>query len=173
MTPAATARCAGITRKRLHQLQDRGQLPFVHPGFRAALDITHAWRLRMQDIAIGGEAGGIGPDQAATLIVNAHGYLAERYGPHPVDVIGLPVAVWLGACEFQGNNMRTDEVERWAAHFAAPIAELPEFIATQLADPASQALRNAHCVKVTAMVNATAAAIHVVTTAEDLGDSND
>lgn len=169
MTPAATARCAGITRKRLHQLQDRGQLPFPHPGFRRPLDLTHAWRLRMQDIAIAGAAGGIGPDEAATLIVNAFGYMAQRYGPHPVDVIGLGAAVWIGACEFEGQNTRANEAERWAAHFAAPLDELGDFIAAQLADPASTALRSAHCVKVTALVNATAAAIHVVTAAEDLG----
>ncbi|WP_155326489.1 hypothetical protein [Alkalilacustris brevis] len=168
MKPAAVALCAGITTKRLHQLRDRAQLPYPNPGFRAELDISHAWRLRIQDAAINGPSGGIGPDDAAGMVSNAWGYLSTRYGTHPNDVVGLEVAAWIGAIEFAGTD-RHGEVERWMGWFAGPVAELQDFIAAQLADPTSEALRNAHPVKVLALVNVTAAALTVLARADELG----
>lgn len=162
--------CSGIDVSRWKVLGHRKQLPFIPRG-----DGTHrlrdAFLMRVMLRAMDGEAGSLRPSDAVRMVCNAAGYAANRYGPRPIDLVGHDAAIWFGAVEFAGLNTRSDEVERWVAWFAGPLAELPGFMAAQLANDTSRALRGAVPTRVVGLVNATQAAIEVITKAEELGVS--
>ena len=167
MKRAAFLICAGIDVSRWKVLGHRQQLPFV-PAGGDRYTLRDAFLMRAMLMAMDGPAGAVGPSDAVRLITHAAGKAAEAYGPEPVDLVGHGAAVWLGAVEFAGVD-RHGEVERWVGWYAGPLEGLGAFIAAQLADPMSEALRGAHPVRVLALVNATAAAAEVIAKADEQG----
>ena len=171
MKRAAFLICAGTDTQRFKVLQHRGQIPFVreHDG---AYSLREAFLMRCQMAVMTASIGGLGPREAARFISNAASYATERYGPEPRNLIGVEPAVWLLGLSFCGENTSTGEAEAWWAWHAGPLHEQAQVIARELADDASTALRNASCTAAVA-VNATRAAIDVITKAEELGVTDD
>ena len=161
----------GCAEKRFETLQARDQLPFGARGRFGEYSLADAMRLKaMLSLIEPGPSDrvALGVDLACLLVDRAAGKAAETYGPEPIDLVGHGAAVWFGAVEFAGAD-RDGQIERWVGWYAGPLGGLGSFIAAQLADPMSEALRGAHAVRVLALVNATAAALDVITKAEELG----
>lgn len=165
---------SGADREWFNKARARDALPF--PGGRGGKGVSQvftmreAWQLRLVHVLTmdAGSGRGILISEATRIVTNAGCKAAEIYGPQPRDLVGHDHAIWLGGVEFTGSDRRGD-AETWAAWFAGPVAGLSSFIADQLADPTAEALRGAHAVRIFGLVNATAAALHVLQAADDLG----
>lgn len=175
MKRAQIAYLADIPPKRFDLLAERDHLPFPKRG---GGNYTFAEALALRLIALSTSVdgfGGISPADARSLVVNAMGWIADRYGSiHPSSFVGSDTAVWIAGAEFAGQTKEGD-LEVWRAWFAGALNELPGWAAEQLdpSKPGLDALRAPHMSRVFSALNVTAAAYEVLTRADEMGISED
>lgn len=165
MKRAEIAYIADIRPKRMDLLKERGQLPFAH-RVGGGYTLREAFQLKAMLTLMDGAGGGLGPDDARRLVVNAGGYAVERYGSSLADLIVSP-GCWLGGVEFTGEN-RAGVDERWLGWYAGPLDELEDWMADQV-QRGAEGLRVPRAVRVLGLVNATAEAAEVLSRATELG----